>query len=607
MTTSIINASITTAAPLEANTEAFASRQQLMALFAGVAEQFAQAKLTVTEQELQLNAGLQQLDGALQQAMASGKANGLSADHPLQQHFNGLLAQCADTQQQWLSQVQQHEKGTEFREQLGDSLLVFVYGKVKAGKSSLSNYIAAGASQPTPAQMQAAYQQGLQLAQAEASGMNTDQGDFRQGFSVDRQECTDAIQYFTLPGLTWVDSPGLHSKNPANGELSRQYARSADLIIYMMSAANPGRGSDLQEVAELLQLNKPLLVLITGCDEIELDEDEQGQLSKRQVMYSQEKRDQQVAFVQQQLAEVCAHNPAHRELLRSAVLPVSVHMAERAQTHAEFADSGMQQLLSQLQQIAAGESVQLKQQTPRNNLTAFCQRLTLSVAQLDQQVGALNQACASFKQQVQQQEPVLVSQLQYHLHHCLQQQMRNYSGNNQALSQAMNKALQQHLGSLIDQALTKQLGDLSTAVDQALRFNPDVTLPGFSARFEKCSIPVTHHGRKTLSRLAGGLGGALLGFFVGGPAGALVGGSAGLAAGDSLSGSAQSTREVSIPDGDNRDEIMAAAQQLFDEQARRAVALCYGQPLLSALATLQHSAQHSKQALAEFQRCLAQL
>lgn len=539
--------------------------------------------------------------------MHSGKSNGLNAAHPLQQHFNGLLAQCTHSQQQWLSQVQQHEKGTEFREQLGDSLLVFVYGKVKAGKSSLSNYIATGAAQPTPAEMNAAFKQGLQLAQAENSGIKTDQGDFRHGFSVDRQECTDAIQYFTLLGLTWVDSPGLHSKNPANGELSRQYARSADLIIYMMSAANPGRESDLKEVAELLQLNKPLLVLITGCDEVQLDEDQQGQIIKRQVMFSQQKQDEQIGFVQQQLAEVAAQYPAQQPLLRSAVLPVSVHMAERARNNAEFNESGMQRLLAQLQQIAGGESVQLKQQTPGRNLTAFCSKLAQSVQLLDQQVAGLNHACQSFEQQVKHQAPLLVSQLQYHLHHCLQQQMRGYNGDNQALSQAMNKALQKQLSTLINQALTKQIGDLSAAVDQALSYTPDITLPGLSERFKTCDIAVSHHGRKTLARVAGGVGGALVGLFVGGPAGALMGGTAGLAAGEHFSGALHSTREISIPDGDNRNDIMATAQQLFDEQAVHAVAQCYSQPLLSALATLQHSAQHSEQALAEFQQHLALL
>ena len=67
-----------------------------------------------------------------------------------------------------------------------------------------------------------------------------------------------------MPGLTWVDSPGLHSVNRANGDLAREYVEHADLILYTMSSQAPGRASDMGEIGELLADKKSLMVLLTG-------------------------------------------------------------------------------------------------------------------------------------------------------------------------------------------------------------------------------------------------------------------------------------------------------------------------------------------------------
>ncbi|PQJ96335.1 hypothetical protein [Chromatium okenii] len=44
--------------------------------------------------------------------------------------------------------MNRYQRNTEFRENFGDSLLVYVYGKVKAGKSSIGNYVAYGHGDP---------------------------------------------------------------------------------------------------------------------------------------------------------------------------------------------------------------------------------------------------------------------------------------------------------------------------------------------------------------------------------------------------------------------------------------------------------------------------
>lgn len=174
---------------------------------------------------------------------------------------------------------------------MGDSFLVYVYGKVNAGKSSLGNYIATGHHKPSREQVTQYHREcltyGWQAASAEHNQVQ--EGRLEAGFGVDRQECTRDIQYFTLPGLTWVDSPGLHSKTPENGELARRYAESADLVVYVMSAANPGRDTDLQEIRTLLALKKPMVFVITRADAFEEDEID-GEIVQQRIMMSSEDR-----------------------------------------------------------------------------------------------------------------------------------------------------------------------------------------------------------------------------------------------------------------------------------------------------------------------------
>jgi polynucleotide 5'-kinase involved in rRNA processing len=54
-----------------------------------------------------------------------------------------------ETNQNWQKKIATQDTGVHFRAGFNDSLLVFVYGKVKSGKSSLGNYMAWGHTDPT--------------------------------------------------------------------------------------------------------------------------------------------------------------------------------------------------------------------------------------------------------------------------------------------------------------------------------------------------------------------------------------------------------------------------------------------------------------------------
>lgn len=439
------------------------------------------------------------------------------------------------------------------------------------------------------------------MTREEESSVCTDTSSLEQGFGVARQECTHAIQYFTLPGLTWIDSPGLHSENQANGALSRQYAASADLIIYVMNAANPARESDLDEIRKLVSIKKPVLILITGCDQVAMDENDQGEIIYTTSMFTPEERQNQVKYVREQLEQLAQMQPEARSLVSSHILPVTVHMAEQAGTETEFVNSGMQALLEHLQQIAGNDSLQFKQQAPLSNLNAFIEKTCTSVRELEGTLQGMAESVQRNRLEVEQEIPKLISRIQTALHGRLRSEMNNYQGDSKSLASTLNKELRQQLEQHIGEALSGRMSNISGSFRQALARNACVDLPDFGEIFENFDVPESRAGQRTLGRVLGGLAGGAVGFFLGGPVGAAAGTAAGAGIGGGLGGE-DGSRRVLLPVGDNRDEISDSARGQVDSLVTAAVERSYAAPMLQELSTLFQANAHSKKVLHTFRR-----
>ena len=67
-------------------------------------------------------------------------------------------------------------------------------------------------------------------------------------------------------------------------QLARDYVEHADLILYTMKSDAPGRETDLAEIRELFHKDKKTVLLLTGSDTTEEDEDENEQIIQVLVM-----------------------------------------------------------------------------------------------------------------------------------------------------------------------------------------------------------------------------------------------------------------------------------------------------------------------------------
>jgi len=563
------------------------SRQALLASFQQLKGQFDDSLQSARQREQQFELlrrqFLDNVDAVLKQARKR-----VPKTSPIHAQVVGFIETMRDTQVEWDAKVSGRDKGVEFRARYEDSLLVFVNGKVKSGKSSLGNYMAWGDTDPTPehkrdvpSDLVPSY---FSAERAEVRGGDVDrEAELKREFRVGATEATSSIQGFSLPGLTWVDSPGMHSLNQENEALARSYVEHADLILYTMKSDAPGRASDMKEVHSLIGNGKEILLLLTGSDDIETDVDDNGELVHKVVMKDRPRRMAQCDYVRKALEEACGPEAV------AAVNIVSIS-ARHAQLHAddpnEFADSGMGELCAILDRIACEDAVRIKRQTPVSNLLTFVRACHAGLARYDAQLLELRTKLDEMRERSGKQLNVIVHQAHAELQVFIDARFEQLEAQRAqggldaqlgALQQALNAQFRdiahKHLASMFESIMD----GFASAIEQSYVSSGMVDLPDFAVEKATEKIPRIQSGTRTRNGLLGSLLGGGIGFLVGGPAGAALGASIGGGLGGATGDSA-STRydEIELTVGDNLQQIRLAAlrsgQQLLDQQIRTSAA-----------------------------------
>ena len=558
-----------------------ANRRQLLDVFDQVGNRFERVRGDILVRESAIKNALERVRMAGADDPLRGSQ--LPQEHPLRQLAAASAADIRAQLDGWVDNVQRYERGTQFHARFGDSLLIFVYGKVKAGKSSLGNYLAYGCGKPGDAEVAGASPRPAFFLEADtgaSEAMTAERMRQCQRFGVGVTETTSSIQGFTLPGLTWIDSPGVHTMTEVNGELAKKYAGFADLVVFLSNSSSPGRRSDLEEIAGLLHQGKPLVVLLTASDFVDEDVDDMGQVVKRLVMKSDQDRHDQVTYVEQELAKIAPE--LGQRLLDRCVYPVSVAYAEGGMEPARWQDSGMAAFSSRIAAIAENQGMVLKRETPLRNLMHFCAALDTSAAQLEGVLASLREQLEAGRATLRLAGERSVTEVRMALASKVERLADLHAMDDAGFTAACRKEVDAML-SLHAEALFQQLGQsLGQAMAGAQSMMAlDQQLPGFSKRTETRSYPSNlneKRGRAGGGSLLGAIGTFLGG--MGGPLGAVAGAAAGAWLGSKLGGVAgrqfDSEETFTIETGDNLQEVsLAARQQLTGWAEHRIAALCW--------------------------------
>ena len=279
----------------------------------------------------------------------------------------------------WHKSIASSKKGQQFMHDHEKYLVVMVFGAVKAGKSTLGNFIAGREWLSAPFDNVYKHCPVTEFATQEKG---RDTGDFekvngRMWFSEGITDTTGDIQYFTLSGMRWFDSPGtgaLSKKGDKRNmeEMVKEYLQYVDMCIFLVNSSEPGLMEDMKYIKTLSRAEQEALVVITKSDGMIEDVGDDGNMIKRLGPKTREGRELQENDLCNRLYE--EYPEIDSEKFRA--MSISTSLAKEALALGDgqkFRDSQLDILLKKLTDKANKNIVELKEARPQKAMNKFLQ------------------------------------------------------------------------------------------------------------------------------------------------------------------------------------------------------------------------------------------
>lgn len=209
------------------------------------------------------------------------KSNHTAVDQAL----NTALSEIVSSVKNWQKAFEQNKSGKKFMVDHQKYLATMVFGAVKAGKSTLGNFLAGRewiqASYDNRYKHLPVTEFDSQEKARKTGGMTEKDDEGRRWFCEGVTDTTGDIQYFTLSGLRWFDSPGTGSLGTADDfkkmdEMVKEYLNYVDLCIFLINSSEPGLTEDMKYMKFLNSANQEALIVITKSDFPDEDLDDEG-------------------------------------------------------------------------------------------------------------------------------------------------------------------------------------------------------------------------------------------------------------------------------------------------------------------------------------------
>jgi hypothetical protein len=506
----------------------------------------------------------------------------------------GLLRQ---QQRRLLDALSETAEAFESAEENEDRFVVLVFGEVNAGKSALANHVA-----------------GLDYE----TNTSTPRGNcFIGGRSVARLdelpiECTHQYQGFRLPGLLWIDCPGILSGTFSNAQLARRLVARADFLIFVSSSDAPFKASEMGELSRIIeesgQDKVDACLVVTKADYFDIDEDPDTGREVRRVV-AKEPRDwkAQADWCREQLKTA----GLGKHLRIREPLAVSIYVARDALGRrwengsffrrpdegweATYRTSGLPALLKLLADLATEEGPKLKAAWPKKRAAAlrrlFDETATKSSEELERLSDELDSLRAELSEAQGGAARDAAELASGEVAPCLTKNgVYEVDGFKSARAQKqLADALRKSVLEAVTEATRNILEKVRNRFDAALALYVQET--SFSLDVKERFKTHTYQTTKVSEAvggaaggLAGGVGGAWggaaigtaifpgVGTLIGGILGGLFGGLGGGAAGRAIGRRVYTeTVKVRMSAGTNADEVIADAQRQIKASARKIV------------------------------------
>lgn len=299
-----------------------------------------------------------------------------SKDETIQEIFKKTSESLFLTMSEADKKIKEAIKGMTFIHDFESHFVVSVFGKVKAGKSYIGNFIM---GQPLRENKIASsydkledlkvtvYDRGKQYEQNKLSTLEEERECNGKEFYVNKSEATSTIQWVNIGGMCWFDTPGIGSVTIENELLAKEYVKNSDLVIFACNSDAAGTRQEFSEIRHLHEMEKPILLLLTQSDMYDYDVDEEDNEIAILIPKSEKDRSDQEQYMLDTLRE-----QGMEDVLKYAnILTVSALLATEALKNGDeeqFEKSNMGKLIKKLTEITKNDAAKMKRNTPKDRI-----------------------------------------------------------------------------------------------------------------------------------------------------------------------------------------------------------------------------------------------
>lgn len=342
-----------------------------------------------------------------------------SKDESIKAIFDNTAQSLYDTMQGVNGKIKEAVKGMTFIQDFESHFTVSVFGKVKAGKSYIGNFVMgqplrrAGISSSYDKLddlVVHVYDRGKMYEQHKLSTETEQKECNGEEFYVNKSEATSTIQWVDIGGMCWFDTPGIGSVTIENEMLAKEYVKNSDLVIFACNSDAAGTRQEFAEIKQLHEMGKPLLLLLTQSDTYEFDEDEDGEEISVLVPKSEKDRHDTEEYMIETLRE-----QGMEDVLKYAdILTVSAYLATEAiNTNNEemFQQSNMGLLLDKLTEITQNDAAEMKKQTPKARINEMIDSIIADLQKMQEQISATCSSIEESKQALLERKDWMLEQI----------------------------------------------------------------------------------------------------------------------------------------------------------------------------------------------------
>lgn len=175
--------------------------------------------------------------------------------------------------QNWHKAIEEYADGMDFIKKHEKYFVVMVFGAVKTGKSTLGNFLSG--KDFINASFKNKYKQ-IQLPEFDVEKNGRKTGGI---VNINGQNCfaegvvdtTGNMQYFTLLGMRWMDTPGLGAISKEEDkvrmdEMVNKYVPYADMCIFLLNSSEVGLQDELKIMDKMTKDEQTAIFVITKSD-----------------------------------------------------------------------------------------------------------------------------------------------------------------------------------------------------------------------------------------------------------------------------------------------------------------------------------------------------